>query len=473
AGRQRRPVPPTDRLGAVPTPRSRHRGAPCRSARCTAGNGTTCRTRAPSTTGPSSRRRRRAHGRGRARRMKRSGAALCMLGIAVAGCASSQSPPTSQGGAAPASGDAWPKTAKHDGATYTVFQPQLDSWDGFTMAAHAAVSVQPVGSQAPVFGAVTFTAKTKVDRLARTVYLTGLTVQRTSFPSAASSAATYQQAFQALFVKGPVTISLDRIEAALAALNAPTQAKSVPVRNPVPQLVVSSRRAVTATIDGDPAWRRVAGESYERVLNTRPLLLRDSTGMLYFHLFDGFLKAPGLAGPWATVPAVPPGVAKTAVDLGKSGAVDLMEGPPDEKTGRKPSLAAGAPRVIVATKPTELIVTDGSPQGVSLEGPGAPPYVVNTDGHVFMDMNTQRVYLLVSGRWFTAPGLSGPWAYVAAKDLPPVFAEIPDGSPQENVKASLPGTKQAKEAIIATQIPQTAEVDRATASLALELPGPL
>src|SRR5262245_50049842 len=108
--------------------------------------------------------------------MKRSVTALCMLATAVAGCAGSAPPPTSEGSGTSASRDRWPKTIEHDGAKYTVFQPQLDGWDGFTMTAHAAVSVEPSGSQTPVFGALTFTAKTKVDRLARTVSLTDLTV---------------------------------------------------------------------------------------------------------------------------------------------------------------------------------------------------------------------------------------------------------------------------------------------------------
>ena len=39
------------------------------------------------------------------------------------------------------------------------------------------------------------------------------------------------------------------------------------------------------------------------------------------------------------------------------------------------------------------------------------------------------------------------------------------------MKASIPGTAQAKEALIATQIPQTAQVDRAKATYAPQLPG--
>jgi hypothetical protein len=405
--------------------------------------------------------------------MRRSIATICLLAIAVIGGAYAQAPAAPAAGQAatePATGDRWPKTAQLDGATYTIYQPQLDSWDSFDMAVHAAVSVKPPGDGTPVFGVLKVTAKTKVDKLARTVYFSDLAVQSAAFPSAPNWAASYQQAFQSLLTKGPLTISLDRVEAAMSVLDAQNQARAVRVQNPVPQFVFSPTPAVLVTIDGDPAWRGVPGTSYQRVLNTRPLLLRDGN-TIYFHLFDGFLSAPGLAGPWKVAATVPPGIAKAAADLGKSGAVDLMEGPADEKTGKKPSLASGVPGVIVVTKPTELIVTDGAPDWVGLDGTGSLLYVKNTDANVFTDMETSQNYVLVSGRWFASKGLNGPWSYVAAKDLPPAFAKIPDDSPKENVKASIPGTAQAKEALIATQIPQTAQVDRAKATYSPQLPG--
>jgi hypothetical protein len=226
----------------------------------------------------------------------KSVAAFCMLVSTIAGCAGSAASPASQGGATAASPESWRTTLEPDRAKYTVFQRQLNSWDGFTMAGHAAVSVQPPGSQTPV-GARQFGAKTKVDRLAWTVTLTNLTVERVTFPSAPSLAASYQHAFQALFVKGPLTIALDRMEAALALLHGGAVAKSVPMQNPVPLFVFSSTPAVLVTIDGDPVWHAVAGTPYQRVLNARPLLLRDSAGTVYVHLFDGFLQAAGLAGP--------------------------------------------------------------------------------------------------------------------------------------------------------------------------------
>src|SRR5262249_37002259 len=61
--------------------------------------------------------------------------------------------------------------------------------------------------------------------------------------------------------------------------------------------------------------------------------------------------------------------------------------------------------------------------------------------------------------------LAGPWTHVAGKDLPPDFAKIPDESAKENVKASVPGTPQAQEAVIANGIPETAAIRRSDAKL--------
>ncbi len=90
--------------------------------------------------------------------MKKSIALLSVLTVAAIGTALAQAPAAATSDTAPlpwttaaqAPADRWPKTAQLDGATYTVYQPQLDSWDSFNVAAHAAVSVLPPGSQVPV-----------------------------------------------------------------------------------------------------------------------------------------------------------------------------------------------------------------------------------------------------------------------------------------------------------------------------------
>jgi hypothetical protein len=353
--------------------------------------------------------------------------------------------------------DPWPKVLKQGGVTYTIYQPQLDSWDMYRLEAHAAVSVLSAGAKDPVFGVIEITATTQVHRLLRSVDFTNITVAKATFPSVPQKAAQYQTAFQSLLAKGPSTMALDRLEAALAIQGAEKQARAVPVKNEPPKFVFSQKEAILVLVDGEPVWTAVSGTGLDRVLNTRALILRDSAGTIYLHLFDGFVQAQWLAGPWAVAQGVPPAVTTVAQSLAKEGVVDLLDGTPDEKTKQKPSLKNGAPEVIVATVPTELVVTEGQPEWVPVESTMLL-YVKNTTGNVFKNLNDQNTYLLVTGRWFRAADFAGPWEYVPTTSLPPDFALIPDTSPKENVKASVPGTPQAQEAVIGNQIPETATV---------------
>ena len=156
---------------------------------------------------------------------------------------------------------------------------------------------------------------------------------------------------------------------------------------------------------------------------------------------------------------LPNGADRVAQELAKQKVVDLMTGPADKKL----SLKTAVPDVIVATTPTEIIISDGAPDWAPLDGTMLL-YVKNTTGDVFKDLNNQNTYVLVTGRWFRAPDLAGPWQYVPGVSLPPDFFKIPDDSPKENVKASIPGTPQAQEIVIANQIPQSATVYRAKAT---------
>ena len=90
-------------------------------------------------------------------------------------------------------------------------------------------------------------------------------------------------------------------------------------------------------------------------------------------------------------------------------------------------------------------------------------YITNTVAHVFKELTREKIYVLISGRWFRSASFNGPWEYVPGAALPRDFADIPDDSPQENVKASVLGTPQAVEAAIANAIPSTVKVDRAKA----------
>ena len=202
------------------------------------------------------------------------------------------------------------------------------------------------------------------------------------------------------------------------------------------------------------------GTKLERVINTRMLLLKDSSNRYYLHLLDGYLQASSLNGPWTVASSAPADAAiaeQLAVD---SGQVDLMAGTPDATTQKTPSLKTSVtPDIFVATTPSELIAFSGPPEYASIPGTDLL-YADNTSGNVFKLLTDQQNYLLISGRWYRAPALSGPWQFVPGNQLPRDFANIPDTSPKENVKASVPGTPQAEEALIANSIPQGTAVAR-------------
>jgi hypothetical protein len=399
----------------------------------------------------------------------------CLASLAVlvlAPVASAQAPsPAEMPPASAVTPDPWPRTLQQGGMTYTVFQPQLDSWDGFSYAAHAAVSVLPDGSKDAVFGVVNLTASTVVDKQARSVAFQNVQVVKSSFPSAPANAARYGVAIQAALATGASTMSLDRLEQSLKVIGAEKQATAVPVLNAAPRFLFSQVPAVLVLVDGDPVLVPVPKTKLQRVLNTRALVLLDTSPAFYVHVLDGWITAKTLAGPWSVSKKGPKGGDDVARQLGAQGTVDLMQGSPDPTTKKMPSLKAGAPALAVATQPTELVVFAGAPDWVPIDGTSLL-YVTNTTGNVFQDLQGQRTYVLVTGRWFSGADLNGPWTYVPGRSLPADFAKIPDSSPKENVKASVPGTSQAAEAVIAAGVPQSATVDRAKASFNPTLAGP-
>src|SRR6185503_3082125 len=125
---------------------------------------------------------------------------------------------------------------------------------------------------------------------------------------------------------------------------------------------------------------------------------------------------------------------------------------------------SATPTIYLSTIPAELIQTDGAPNLVPIEGTDLMQ-VQNSDNALFLGEGDQHYYVLLSGRWFQASTLVGPWEFVPYKQLPGDFAKIPPTHPKANVLVSIPGTPQANEAVIANSIPQTATVQRHEAKL--------
>jgi hypothetical protein len=366
----------------------------------------------------------------------------------------------------------WPRQLQGGTTMFSIYQPQVDEWSGNRLQVRSAVAVRDSGDAQPEFGVIWLSARTDVDKMTRLVFIHDLQITKASFPSEPDSGAPWQASLQRLVPQAWTNIALDRLEAELAIHREMQQAGARPLRNTPPRVIFSSVPAILVPIDGQPVLRP-AGGGVQRVINTRTLLLQDQ-GTFYLHLFDGWMQAAALTGPWMVAKSPPAALAPAMQAAVAANEVDLLSGtsadstPPDSTppdSTPPPSLAKGpVPSVYVSTSPTELIVTDGAPDYVPIEGTQLL-YVQNTTGRVFKSTADNDTYVLISGRWYRARSTDGPWTYVPGKELPAEFAKIPDTSPVQNVKASVPGTPEAQEAMIANSIPQTATVKRAETTM--------
>ena len=367
----------------------------------------------------------------------------------------------------------WPRVIASGTTTYTIYEPQVDSWDGHQLMARGAVGVQSAGQHQPTYGVLDLQALTLVDKTKRTVSLKKVQIIGGDFPSAEQRIQAYLDLMRQTFPKRLDGLSLDRMEASLTVAQQRPQASAQPLNNAPPQIIFFTRPATLVYIDGPPVYRPVEGTELQRVINSRLLLLRDRAGQFYLHIRDGYMTSPSLSGPWHVANEPPKGAAEAERQaLGSPTPVDLLDGRTDVPANKPPSLtSATAPIVCVATRPTELILFDGQPNFLPIAGTHLL-YAANTTGNVFKLLTDQRNYVLIAGRWFRAPSLYGPWQFVPADHLAPDFAKIPDMSPKENVKASVPGTEQATEALIANSIPQSTKVPLQTQMQNPQIDGP-
>jgi hypothetical protein len=362
--------------------------------------------------------------------------------------------------------DGWPKEVKSGDTNFRVHQPQMESWDGRNLTALSAIEIRMEGKEGTAYGAARFEAAARIDKAARVVDMESIRITKAMFPSMPDNDGLYLRILQNSVMRTVRQVSLDRFETALAVMEAEQKYKSYQLKHDPPQIVHSEVPAILVYVDGNPTYRPVRNMKIEHVVNTRPLILKTADGKHYLRLFDGWMESSTIKGPWAVCQNPPQELVQALKEAAPSGQFDLLEGKADpENKSPKPSLAKGpVPKIYIATVATELIVTEGKPEYTPI--PGTPiAYAANTTGNIFRHTTEDRIYLLVSGRWFRSATLTGPWEFVPWSKLPPDFAKIPDDSPKENVKASIPGTQQALEAVIANHIPQTATVRRAQVKL--------
>lgn len=352
-----------------------------------------------------------------------------------------------------AAADGWPRDYQASDATLTVFQPQVDSWTGNTLVARAAVQVVKPSNPNPTFGVIWFSARTEVDKSTRLVTLQEIKVDKGSFPAEPNNEADYLSVVRQGLPPNGTTMSLDRIQANMAVTEGQgPQGAVAQVRNDVPRIIIATDPAALVLIDGQPALRATSDTSLLRIVNSRALILfNQGAGRYYLRIMGRWATATALDGSWTATKSVPASADQIRNSLGQG--YDPMIGTFGEADAARQPL----PKVNVSTSPAELIQITGKPQYQPIPGTQLLT-VTNTASDLVLNLADNQHYVLISGRWFKGPGLDGPWVYVANDVLPPDFARIPEAHPRGAVLPAVSGTPQAKEAVIAAQVPQTATV---------------
>jgi len=349
----------------------------------------------------------------------------------------------------------WPQELVADnGAVVVIYQPQVEEYSGNDLEARAAVSVKaPVTDNVPVFGAIWFTAKLDTDREARTAQIRDIDIASVRFADATDAQKQQLSDFIETEIEGAgFTISIDHLLADLDGRE--IAGAALELKHEPPEIVLSKEPALLVSIDGEPVFEAIEGSLYERVVNTPFLLARGGNDHYLYIGSNAWYQSADVAGPWTRAQNVPK-------------EVSAMVEPVEDDDAKIDDI-----RIIVATKATELVVSDGDPSWSPVEGMELL-YMDNTDSNAFLDLSTQKYYVLLSGRWYRSVGMSDSlqWEHVPNDELPEPFGDIPEGSVNASVLAQVAGTQQAREAVLDNTIPQTAAIKRDDASFRVEYDG--
>ncbi len=357
----------------------------------------------------------------------------------------------------------WPKMVEAMGASITMYQPQIDSWEGNTFEARAAVSVVGSAGKAPVFGAVWISGHFTTDKATRTVSFYDVTIPAVRFPDAGEEKEQklidiLEDEMDDWVYEVDLDILLPTLE--LADRDAPGEAD---LKHDVPKIIVKHQPAVLILIDGEPKMQEIKDSKLERVVNTPYTIIKD--GRDYFLASDTqWFTAKAVMGPWKAAGKLPKDIAKIDSQM-KDQAKDQPQ-PEDSQAGD-----TRTPEIVVSTEPAELIFIDGKTTMEPIQGNDILG-VSNTDSDVIFDIGTQKFYVLLSGRWFHSSDLdNGPWQWVANDEVPISFSDIPSDSDVGYLRASIAGTDESKDALLEQSIPQTAGVKRGNAESNVEYDG--
>ncbi len=379
--------------------------------------------------------------------IQRAGQLVVLLSVIVTPCALFAQDEVEQSEAQTPEPLTFPRAVENEEGRVVVHTPQIDTWKEFeTIEARLAVEVTPAGEDTPVFGVAEFTAETDPNLELRVVAVENLAITITSFPVEDETQRERLDSIVRSNVQSkthyvPLDVMLSYIAPDAALPENPGYSFEPP------PIFYSSSPAVLLITDGEPMLAPIPDTRLQYVVNTNWDLFRYRDKEWYLRHASRWLKNKNLSGEWKFDKSLPKDFNKLPDDGNWSSVMDAIPPMKDK---------ADAPTVFISDRPAELIVTDGQPQHRTVGGPGLE-YVEDTESDVFRYEG--KYFYLVSGRWFSAEALRGPWEHV--KELPEIFATIPGDHAKGHVLAAVPGSDEARMAALEASLPRKATISRA------------
>jgi len=352
----------------------------------------------------------------------------------------------------------WPRQRVENGNVLVTYQPQVDDWKDFReLDWRMAIELTPKAGKTAV-GVVELHGQTTVDNENKMVLIDNLNIKKTYFPSLDPATSAQMEQLLRTFLPPAVTITMHQL---VAAVPKKESVSGVQLKSDPPVIFVSYRPAILLDIDGQPVRAPIQKTKLEYVVNTHwPLLFDTQSSMFYLLVGEQWLSAAALDGSWSVAAKLPKDMKKLPKETQWADLKNFIP-PPSAKPD------AVVPTVFYSTSPAEIILLDGKPTYAQIPGTQLQ-YATNTMSYLFLYTPTNQYYYLTAGRWFSASSLSGPWTF-ATPNLPADFARIPGNSPAAQVLASVPGTEEAKDAVLMAQIPTRVTVNPAAAAAAAKV----
>jgi len=354
----------------------------------------------------------------------------------------------------------WPREIDTKKGNITLYQPQYEKYESNILEGRMAVSIK-VEEKDLLFGAVWFKARLSTDNEARSVVLEKMEIIRVNFPDVEDQVKIDEfTSFLSKEIESwDVIMSLDRFIAGMSEIE-DQRDLSVKLDNTPPDIYFRTSPSVLISIDGEPKLKTDENTKLQYVQNTPFFIVTDSKKQNYYIKNGKFWYSSNeITKSWKETNDVPSKIKEFAKNSNQeeldSLALSITE----------------APALIVVTKPSELVSTDGEPDYATIEGTSLL-FASNTEDDIIMDINSQQHYILIAGRWYHSKTLKdGDWKFAEPNNLPAEFEKIPEDSKMASVRVSIPNTPEAKDALLEQSIPQTATINRKEATVEVSYDG--